>query len=207
MKEKDLAQKIVEKYQKEGYEIYSEVIYKPGSKRADIIAVKNDEYINIETKMSLNLTLLEQSFYWKDKVNKSYICFPSKRKMNWFGLKMCKDLGIGVYVYRKNKIELLYESTICEHPDLPKLYEQQKDSIAGSKGGGYVTPFSMTKNKLIEYVIKNGECSLISAVKNIEHHYSSDNSAKQSLHKMININVIPELEIFRKGNSVCVKSV
>jgi Holliday junction resolvase len=205
MKEKDLAEIIINKYRKEGYEIYSEVIYKPGSKRADIIAVKNDEYINIETKMSLNLTLLEQSFFWKDKVNKSYVFFPSKRKMNWFGLKMCRDLGIGVYVYRKNQIVLLQESTICENPDLPKLYEEQKNSIAGNKGGGYVTPFSITKNKLIEYVKEQKECSLLSAVKNIEHHYSSDNSAKNSLHKMININVIPELEIFRKGKNIFVR--
>jgi Holliday junction resolvase len=209
VKESDLAKKIIKRYEKEGYEIYSEVIYKPGSKRADIIAVKDDYYISIETKMSMNLTLIEQSFFWKDKVHESYICFPSSKKVNWFAVKLCNDLGIGMYKYNKrtDEFQLIHKSSICKEPDLPKLYEGQKDSISGSKGGGYITPFKITCEKLINFVKENNESTLINAIKNIEHHYSSDNSAKNSLHKMINIGVIPELEIFRKSKQIWIKYI
>ena len=207
MKESELADIVIKELEKNGYEIYSEVIHSPGSKRADIVAVRGDHYISVETKMSMNLTLIEQAWFWKDKVHETYICVPSKKKsLNRFALKLCKDLGIGVYVYKSKwgKLELLEDSSHCSDPDLPTLYEQQKDSVSGSNGGGYVTPFKLTCEKLVGYVKENGDCSLTSAVKNIDHHYRSDNSAKQSLHKMININVVKELEIFRKGREVWV---
>mgnify|MGYP005844925881 CR=1 FL=1 len=207
MKETELAEIIIDKLKTDGYEIYSEVIYRSGSKRADIVAVKNNEYTVVETKMSMNLTLLEQSFYWKDKAHYVYILFPSKRKINWFALQMCRDYGIGVYVYKKNgEVKLILESSKCEIPDLPKLYEEQKDSVSGSKGGGYITPFSITKEKLIKHIKNNGEQLLLHSIKEIEHHYSNDNSAKNALKKMINLNVIKELEIFKKGKNIWVKS-
>tara|TARA_R110000772_G_scaffold2410_4_gene8595 strand:- start:66704 stop:67330 length:627 start_codon:yes stop_codon:yes gene_type:complete len=204
-KESDLADIVIKHFEKDNYEIYSEVIYKSGSKRADIVAVKNNEYIVIETKMSMNMTLLEQGYFWKDKVHKVYICCPSKRKLNRFALQVCRDLGIGIYIYRKNKLVLMNDSTICSDPDLPKLHEQQKDSISGSKGGGFVTPFRLTREKLVKYITENGNSSLHSAIKNIDHHYSSIYSAKNALHKMINTNVITELNIFRKGKEVWIK--
>lgn len=205
MKESDLADIIIKEFEKKGYEIYSEVLYRPGGKIADIVAIKNGEYIAIETKMSMNLTLLQQCFYWKDKVHKVYLCIPSKRKFNRFATQLCRDLGIGIYIYRKGQMILMEESSVCEDPDLPTLYEQQKDSVSGSKGGGHVTPFKLTKEKLINHLKEEKECTLISAIKSIDHHYSSDYSAKNALHKMININVIEELSIFRKGKNIWVR--
>lgn len=206
MKETELAKIVANKLEGEGYEIYSEVIHKPKSKRADIVAVKNDEYIVIETKMSMNLTLLQQGFYWKDKAHKVYIVFPSVRKINWFAVQMCRDYGIGIYIYKKKSgLELFLESSICNEPDLPDLYKEQKDSISGSNGGGYVTPFSLTRTKLINEIKQNGEQTLNQSIQNIEHHYSNDNSAKNALTKMINMNVIKELEIYKKGRTTWIK--
>lgn len=207
MKESDLAKIIIKELESEGYEIYSEVLHSPGSKIADIVAVKDGYYISIETKMSMNLTLLEQAWFWKDKVHETYICYPTSRKANKFAMDMCKDLGIGVYLYSKKKgyLNKSVNSSVCNDPDLPQLYEQQKESVSGTSGGGHVTPFKITRDKLIEYVKEEKECSLISAIKNIDHHYSSDRSAKQALHKMINIDVISDLNIFRKGREVWVK--
>jgi hypothetical protein len=205
MKESDLADIVIKQYEKDGYEIYSEVIHKPGSKRADIVAVKNDEYVVIETKMSMNMTLLEQGFYWKDKVHRVFLCVPSKRKLNRFALQICGDLGIGIYIYRRGELVLMSDSTICDDPDLPKLYEQQKDSISGSKGGGYVTPFRLTRERLVEHVKSNGDCSLHSAMKTIEHHYSTIYSGKSAIRKLINTNVINELNLFKKGKDVWIR--
>lgn len=206
MKESELAEEIIKLYEKDGYEIYSEVIHSPGSKRCDIIAVKDGEHIAIEVKKSMNLTLIEQAHFWKDKSHKTYIFFPSQRKLNWFGINMCRDYGIGVYIYNKNRgVRIINESTYCNNPNLPKLYEGQKDSVSGSKGGGYITPFSITKDKLIDHLKEVKECSLNSAVEDIDHHYSSNNSAKQALRKLIDTNVIKPLSCYKKGRVVWVK--
>lgn len=205
MKESDLADIVIKQYEKNGYTIYSEVIHRTGSKRADIVAIKKGEHIVIETKMSMNMTLIEQGFYWKDKSHKTYICIPSKRKLNRFAVQICEDLGIGIYIYRGGKLDLISDSTVCKNPDLPKLYEQQKDSISGSKGGGYVTPFRLTRERLVEYIRKNGETSLIGALKDIDHHYKSIHSAKSAIHKLINTNVINELNVFNKGREIWIR--
>ena len=205
MKENDLAKIGKEWIESKGYEVYSEVLHHIGTKRADMICVKDDYYINIETKMSMNLTLFEQTFFWKDKVHESYLLIPSKRKINWFGIQLAKDLGVGILIYRRGEIIEHTSSSVCKNPDLPQLYEQQKNSNPGTKEGGYVTPFKITKELLIEYIKENDECSLLNAIKNIDHHYSSNYSAKKSLHKLINIGVVEKLEIFRKGKEVWVK--
>ena len=170
-----------------------------------MVAVKGDEYIVIETKMSMNMTLLEQGYYWKDKAHKVYICIPSKRKLNKFALQICRDFGIGLYIYRKKELVMINDSSVCNDPNLPKIHEQQKDSIAGSNGGGFITPFKLTRGKLVKYIEENGECSLHNAMDNIDHHYGSLNSAKSSIHKMIKTNVIEELSMFKKGRSLWIK--
>lgn len=205
MKEVELAEKVIE-YLGTDYDIYSEVIYSSGSKRADIIAVKDNEYISIETKMSMNLTLLEQSFYWKDKVHKSYICFPSKRYINSFARKICEDFGIGILIYKSKRIIEVLESSYCEDPDLPKLHEKQKDSVAGSRSGGYITPFSLTRDNLMEYINENGRTLFIDAIRNIDHHYSNENSAKNSLKKMIKIGVV-KLKLEKVKNKYYLDSI
>lgn len=205
MTEAELAEKVTKMYEKDGYDIYSEVMYKPGSKRADIIATKDNEYIGIEVKKGMNLKLIEQAYYWKDKTHKTYIFLISKIKMNDFGIKLCRDMGIGIYIYRNNTVQMILDSTYCENPELPQLYEQQKDSQAGSKGGGYVTPFSLTKQCLIEYMRKKKDDTLRNAIKEIKHHYSNDNSAMGALKKLISINVIPELKVYKKGRTVYIK--
>lgn len=209
--EEQLAQMVIDHYEKLGYETYKEVTAKGtkggGTHRADIIAVKGDEYIVIETKIGFGLKVIEQAFTWKSKSNKSYIAIPKTKRTNTkrFGYEVCRDMGVGVIeVDVKTKSLFTYcESSINKDPDLPKLYEEQKDATAGVSSG-YITPFKITKGKIVEYVKQNGECSLSELVENVDHHYRSDNSAKQSISKLIKIGVI-ELKLFKVKNKIFVK--
>ena len=116
-------------------------------------------------------------------------------------------MGVGVIeVDVKQKSLFMYcESSINKNPDLPKLYEAQKEATAGVSSG-YITPFKITKDKIMEYVKQNGECSLSELVEKIDHHYRSDNSAKQSISKLIRIGVI-ELKLFKSKNKIFIKEL
>lgn len=209
--EKDLAEIIIEYYENLGYHTYKEVTAKGskggGTNRADIIAVKDDEHIVIETKITFGLKLIQQGYTWKSKSHLTYICLPRKKKTSTkrFGYDICRDLGIGIIEIdiKTKKINFYCESSINEKPDLPKLYESQKDATAGVSGK-YITPFKITKEKILEFIKQNGETSLTKLVEGVDHHYKSNNSAKQSISKLIKIGVI-ELKIFKKNNKIFIK--
>lgn len=208
--EKELASYIITYYENLGYEIYKEVYNIHKGNRADIIAIKNDEYIVIETKMSFGLTIIEQAFKWKENSHKTYICLPStKRNSRYFGYNICSDYGIGIIeVSKSGNVRILKDSFKNHSPILPQIYEQQKDQIAGSKPtkDSYITPFKITVNLFKQYLEdKNELVKLTDVIKDINHHYSSDTSAKTSLMKMIKIGVIEDVELIKEKSIVYVK--
>jgi hypothetical protein len=207
--EKDLAKIIVDYFENQGYETYKEVTERGGKPRADIIAVKDNQYVVIECKTTLNLKLLEQSYYWKPRSHKTFISIPTSRgtRSKSFGYTMCRDYGIGILEVNMKSKEVIERSpsSITTEPDLPRLYEEQKDSIAGVSSGDYITPFKLTCRRLVNYIKENKESPLNKALESIEHHYSNNGSAKNAIHKMINIGAIPELEVFRSNKKVFIR--
>lgn len=210
-KENDLAKLIIDKFEEDGYEVYKEVVNTgKGKNRADIILVKDGEYTVIETKLSFGLTVIEQSFKWKPFSHYSYICVPrsTRRNARLFGYNLCRDYGIGVIdIGKKGDIRIIHESSYTSEPELPQLYEEQKDQEAGSKPSkdSYITPFKITCRRLVEHIQTNGEMPLLTAIKQIEHHYKSDASAKNALTKLIKIGVLPELVIYKEGRTTYVR--
>lgn len=210
-KESDLAKLIIEYYEDMGYEAYKEVVNTGrGKNRADIIVVKDGKYTVIETKLSFGLTVIEQCFKWKPFSHFSYVCIPrsAKRNSRIFGYNICRDFGVGVIDVGKNgDIKVIHESSYTSEPDLPQLYEEQKDQEAGSKPtkDSYITPFKITCRKLVEYITENGDVPLLSAVKEIEHHYKSDTSAKNALNNLIKMGVLPELSLYKEGRTTYVR--
>jgi len=211
LKESDIAKIIINWFEGNGYTIYKEVVNTgSGKNRADIIAVKNGEYTVIETKVSFGLTVIEQGFKWSEYSHYRYIGLPysSKRNSRTFGYNICRDLGIGVIEVDKHKnVRIVHESAFTKTPNLPPLYEEQKYQEAGVKPtkDSYVTPFKFTCRELIKYVKDNGDTSLLSVIKKINHHYKSDSSAQNALIKLIKIGVLPELEIYKDGRTTCVR--
>ncbi len=208
-KESDLAEIIINKFEADGYEVYKEVYNtSKGKNRADIIAVKDGKYTVIETKLSFGLTVIEQAFKWSQYSHYRYICIPrsTKRNARRFGYNVCRDYGIGVIdIGKRGDIRIVYESTYNTDAELPQLYEEQKEQIAGTTRSTYVTPFKITCRKLVDYVNENGEAPLLTAIKSIEHHYKSDASAKNALIKIIKLGVIPELGLYKDGRTTFVR--
>ena len=124
---------------------------------------------------------------------------PTVSKKGWkarkFAIKICDALGIGVFEYGAKGIKESKTEKLNNKAKLPPLYEEQKGSVAGNDTGQFFTSFKNTVNKLNEYMNDKEESSMVDVIKNIEHHYKSDTSAKSSLKKMIERKVIKGYKI------------
>ncbi|RME26196.1 MAG: hypothetical protein D6800_06665 [Candidatus Zixiibacteriota bacterium] len=184
-----MASFVVSWLERQGWEVYKEVLCPHHRRVVDIYAVRGRESWAIEAKMSLNLRLLEQAQYWVQFANSVSIVVPSTKKhrrLLRFVLQLCNMLGIGLLVVKK-------DGTVVERlrPRMhrisrrPVLVEAQKHSTAGTNRRDHWTPLVDTIKNLQEYVHKNPGCSVVEACTSIPHHYKNNSSAINSLMKLI----------------------
>jgi len=211
MKESDLAIRIIDELESKGYECYKEVLMKGkgGNKRCDCYFVKKKngkiiETIAVEVKLNMNLTVLNQSDLWSNYANLNYICVPSSNKKTYklkrFALKICKLLNIGMYEVYSDYIKESYTPEFKDKYTLPPLYEEQKEGIAGSTKEKVFTSFKNTVNQINDYMIDKKVCDLDIMLSEIKHHYKNNSSAKNSIKKHINKNIIEGFTV--EGNNI-----
>lgn len=217
MTESEMAKHVINHYEKLGYEIYKEVsLFGGGSIRADIYCVRGDETIAIETKMGLGLKVIDQSFRWRPYCNQAFICIPYKRKSDIsFAKQVCQDYGIGILYFTKNKfydseseysINVHLDAVKNEQPESFELHEESKNSEAGNNRSEFVTPFKLTCKRIVDYVeSKNGKAGVKETIRNIKHHYKNDNSAENSLKKLVKINVIKDIKLIKEDQYYFIK--
>jgi len=221
--EEEFAEIIVKWLKKNNWEVYQEVqINRYGGSIADIVALKDGKYWIIECKLNFGFKVMAQADEWRNFANYVSIAVPRLARTQ-FREKICNLLNIGIITISYN--QWLRNQDIDEHwkvtEDLkaPEQELQHKGLIgqltekhktyakAGNNYGKRITPFKLTVEKLIEYVKNNNGTLLKKAIKNIQHHYSTNNSANGSLAKLINTDIIKELYLDRtkKGNRVYLK--
>lgn len=211
MKEEDLALSIITYLENKGYESYKEVSLKGrgGNIRTDCYFVKDNHTIAVETKCSMTLKVLEQSYRWKSYASQIYVCVPypkyKERKSRKFILEICQKMNIGVFYVQNNQIFEQFTPSINEKFTYPKLYEQQKQSIAGNANGEFYTSFKNTVNNIKLFMMDKDIYSYDTMITEIEHHYKNNNSAKSSIKKMIERNIIKDFIIINKDNSLFIK--
>jgi len=107
MKESDLYQPIKNHLQKLGYEVKGEI------KNCDIVAKKAEQYIIIELKLSLNITLLLQAVERFTLLDIVYIAIPKQctifKNQNKQVKKLVARLGLGLIVVDMQKTQQYVE--------------------------------------------------------------------------------------------------
>jgi len=199
--ETDLATFFIKYLNENGYEnVYKEVFSTKynNSRPIDIVVDIRGLIHGVECKISLTLNVICQALYNLSYCNYSSICVF---KANWKNYelittqKILKQLGLGFYCVDKNgNVEKIIEPVLRRGKSPLKLYEEQKESLAGSKTTKRVTEFSMTCTALVNYVKSHEGCTLKEAVYQIKHHYSKATIATTCLAKMIALNVVKEIE-------------
>lgn len=209
--EEDLAKSLIKWLNFEHWEVYQEVSMGFGMPVADIVAIRGNVTWVIETKLTLSLALIEQAEYYRFRSNYISIAVPTfstRIKGHKIANHILNILGIGKLSIKPNN-EIIVEIqpklnrikknfTIANY-----LVEAQKTyASAGNSKGQYWTPFKQTEMNLIDFLKKHPNSTLLDVMNNIEHHYSSDNSAKSAIVKWIDSGIIKNVKINRTGKRI-----
>jgi hypothetical protein len=193
MKETDLFPPLKEWLENVGYDVYSEVQSGQGGNRADIVAIQKPVITIVEMKVTLSLDLIGQAVRWKPYVNYVYVAVPYSRHRysSDYPCQLLRQEGIGVLQVREDvrhgaAVSVLvnpkFHRRINNHMR-DTLVEQHKDLPGGHAGGGYVTPYKLTIDRVKEYLGSwkveraGGWATMAEILQHCETHYSSPKSS------------------------------
>jgi hypothetical protein len=188
------------------WDVYQEYSLGYGRKRADIIAAFPGPprllwVVECKTKMSLHL--LAQAREWLHHVHYvSIACAPAARTYADAGFvdDWLKDHGIGMIVAHDNYCSArtepqLHRAAHENSKDIVLCEGHKNETEAGSKSGGFWTPFRETCNQLKGVVGHSPGLTIKEAMAAIEHHYSSDIVARSSMRVWLNKGIVKGVEM------------
>lgn len=159
MTEQEFGIEFVSYLHKEGYETWQEVVLRDGT--IDIVAKKNGKYYGFELKTVLNDTVLIQARNNRHYFHFVYAVVPCKKRLNVSEVKRtyCEKYNIGIIGFINSR----YNDTLaCKESDPSmkngklfiesKLFDDQKESRAGSKSGEAITDFKRSITFLYDLV-------------------------------------------------------
>lgn len=182
MKESDLYEPVKKWLENRDYEVFSEVKPAYTDCRADVVGINPTSVVVVELKLSLSLDLLEQAVQWSQRqyANYVYIAVPwktskkpkwdrSPRIDNWLVTYICRTFNIGVLFVEETRDGW----TINDKPFLPSKYKRigkedgfrsviekyryeykNSDIKGGQSGGGYVSQYRVTIDRVKEFLRK-----------------------------------------------------
>lgn len=218
MKESDLMEYVRADFESLGYTTYAEVCASGGgSKRCDMYARIEDKThenyghtIVFEAKLTFSFKVLEQANFWKNKAHDTYIIVPSTHKnisSRRFARYVSDVLGLGVLEVNinKGKYYMSVKPKRCNKPKYPKLYDEQKLTLASNSKNEFVTPFKITVTRIHDYMKDIDKVYLTQLTKDIQHHYKSQISATRSIKFLVEKNVIKGFYITKENNKLVIK--
>lgn len=207
--EVDMARNVVAYLQSEKWECFKEVQLGWGSRRADIVAVRDPIVAVVECKLSLSLEVIEQAVGWKHHAHWCWIAVPrlkSGRRMG-IALDILRHYGLGLIEVREGDTTvavrpLLNRKPMCLDRLKSALREEQKTwAEAGSKSGFY-TEFAATCREVLERVRTSPGITTKALIDGLQHHYATDASARASLLKWGSRGSIKGVRVERNGKEM-----
>lgn len=208
--EAELAAVVVAWLEALGGDVYQEVECAGGV--ADIVALVRAELWIIETKVAWSLALILQAMERRRDAHRVFIAAPYSRTLNDTS-QVCRELGIGVLDvrlgsegcdsgegYGKPSVRTVVESRRWNTRPVAlakKLQPEHKTHARAGTNGGRWTPFRRTCEQVSALVRRQPGITLKELVDNVEHHYSSDSSARSSISHWIEDGKIEGVRIVR----------
>lgn len=202
--EQQVARGAVAELQRMGYDVYQEVSTGFSGRRPDIVGRRGRLVAVVECKTSLSLRLLDQLLQWVGSAH-LVIGAVGNGRVGPAVTRFLRHEGIGLWY-------TTHEDSLSEQV-APRLYRQAASyaitrflapeqrtgqyAAAGSRGGGYWTPFQQTVRALEDLVTVKNEAGipLRDALKVIDHHYASSRSAMSAIPALIQKGVISTLRV------------
>ena len=198
--ETELAQHVADWLTTDGWEVYPEVQIGYASPRADLVALRRDIGVAwvICCKLSMSFAVIEQAFHWLWDAHWVSVAVPRPKvvrhrpigpRVGRVAQRCLTHEGIGLlYVEDGGAVEEL----IAPHLNRKALRrleaacspEHQRMGVAGSKHY-YYTPFRATRLAAEEFVTAHPRCTVAELVAGLDHHWSTDATARACVVKYI----------------------
>ena len=220
LKETDLGKVVVAHLRDYGWEVYQEVQLHGAV--CDVVGTKGNLIWAVEVKKSLSFDLIAQAESWTRYAHLVSVAAPmTKNEIGRRGIDRGRELakrvleerGIGflaievpargdplIRPYRSSQGRL--HRRVLSDQFRNALREEQKTYTEAGTRGGYFTLFKKTRMDLIAHVARNPGCSIKEAVDAVDHHYTTDRSARGSLVNLIHRGVIPEVMTFQSNREI-----
>ncbi len=221
--EQDIGAAIVAWLQAQYWNVYQEVrVFGYGGPVADIVAVQGKLIWIVECKTSMGLAVLDQAMEWRRQAHFISVASPYHEKAR--GAENSHILG---HVFRTTGIGWLQVQHFDYRAEndteihqrfapalnrnahktrdliLQSLHEEQKTAVgAGSDHGGYYTPFKNTCRQVINYVLNHPGAALKDIIQNIDHHYSTDVTARACLARWIQQGIVKGVRAEMQGRKI-----
>lgn len=207
MKESDLYEPVKSWMEERGFAVYPEVECRTGGGRADIVVTSGSLVGVVEMKQSLTLDLIEQALRWRGFAHYIWIAIPYKKNgYKKFVTMVLKDYGIGVLLVNKYGQVLVDKQASFSRQTVPHLKEALTEHHAaanvkgGQSGGGYVTPYKITMDKVRRYLQTAGDwASLSDILAYCDTHYATP---RPSLAKALQMHEIVWCESKKEGGKL-----
>ncbi len=184
--EAELAEKVVDFLQDQGWEIYQEVKVKYSGGIADIVAVRGPIVWIVECKLNYGLPVIYQARNWVGKVHYVSVAVLPSRNFSTILDEYCRWKGIGRIQVRSIPI-IEVQARLTRRPVQAKaimadLCEEQKTfAKAGNNNSRFYSPYQRTCDQIRKVVKLRPGISLKELVSSIDHHYASIASARGSI--------------------------
>lgn len=195
-KESDLYPIIKKSFNRQGYTVFAEVA--ANYRGVDMVAVKDDEHIAIELKLSFNEHVLRQATWNTHYFDKSYIAYPVKKAVMFhrddvfWGIRetirerylYCKKRGLGIMQVLPSG--LIYEALEpTDQSPLRKLdlqhYFESDDDIGGVPGQKGVSEGYHELKSIIKYVSSHPKATWQEIYEKVSNHYSHAQSMANAM--------------------------
>lgn len=212
-KEADLAPLVVQFLQQQGYEIYQEVrLGGVGASIVDVIGKRGNLLHGVELKRNLSLSVIRQAHRNREDVHFSSVAIAARRHPLYghvirnenrnFAIDVCRDYKLGVFevFLEEDKItETVPAQRITGHEEyvgntiIPLLHNNQRLNSgyanAGTKGGGYHTPYKEMIKTVKSFIQAHPGCEIISIIAHLgeEHRQSRISYVPRSSTLMANL--------------------
>lgn len=181
MKESDLYDPIKQWMEERGFTVFPEVECRRAGGRADIVVTSGPLVGVVEMKQSLSLDLLDQALRWRGFANYIWIAIPYRKNgYRQFVNMVLRDYGIGVLFVSKHGTVWTEGQARFMRRTVPHLqqslteHHQTSGIKGGHSGGGYITPYRITINKVKHFLKRAGDwCSIKEILDHCETHYAS----------------------------------
>lgn len=223
--EEDLAAHVVKWLEADAWDVFQEVQVSSYGNRADIVARRTGILWVIEAKKSLTFEVIAQARRWQYDAHVASIAVPKTMNQSTgrdLALRLCDIEGIGVLEVEMGRrpwdtVGSISQSIPAKRHRIKgrmtkpmveilnrNLTDERKEFKAGNSRGEFWTPFRQTCQEALRKVKENPGITMKALMESIDHHYSSDQSARCSFAKWMDQGKISGLELQKNGRMLTV---